>query len=163
MHSESDEDWKIEPAFDEFAAQGGRVGQVAVMGDGGPAHGKFAKEGLHIADGGRALGAGGGIADMADGQFTGQRVHDVGLGEIVADIAEAAGRVETVFGVVGDDAARLLPAMLQGVQTKGHEVGRISDADHAKNTAFLLQLVIIEGVGEEGAHGASESGDVCGP
>ena len=93
---------------------------------------------------------------MADGQRPGQGVHHLGLGEIVADIAEAAGRVETVVGVVADDAARLLPAVLQRVQAKRHEVRGIGDADHAEDPAFLLQLVVIEGVRAEGGH-ASES------
>ena len=100
---------------------------------------------------------------MADGQFTGQCVHHIGLGEIVAHITKAAGRVETAFGVIADDAARLLPAMLQGVQAEGHEIRRVGHADHAENAALLLQLVIIEGVGKERAHGASESGEILPP
>jgi hypothetical protein len=64
-------------------------------------------------------------------------------GEIVAHEAEAAGGVEAVGGVMGDDAAGLLPAMLQRVQAQGHETGRIGHAGHAEDAAFLAELVVI--------------------
>ena len=46
---------KDRAALDQFAAQRACVGQVAVVGDCGPAHREFAKEGLHIADRGCAF------------------------------------------------------------------------------------------------------------
>ncbi len=58
------------------------------------------------------------------------------------------------------DPARLLPAVLQRMQPKGHEVRSVG-ADHAEDAALLLQLVAIDGVegkGGEAAHVASESG-----
>ncbi len=61
-----------------------------------------------------------------------------------------------MFGVVADDPTRLLPAVLQCVQAKRHEVRCIGHADDAENPALLLQLVVIEGVRAEGSH-ASES------
>ncbi len=42
-------------ALNQLAAQGRGVGQVAIVGDGGTAHRKLAKEGLHVADRGRAF------------------------------------------------------------------------------------------------------------
>ena len=102
-------------AFDQLAAQGGGIGQIAVMGDGRAAHGELAKEGLNIADRGRAFGAGGRIAHMADGQMAGQGFHHIRLREIVAHIAKAPRGVETMLGVVADDAAGLLAAVLQSV------------------------------------------------
>lgn len=36
--------------------------------------------------------------------------------------------------------------MLQGMQAKGDEVRGIGDADNAEDAAFLLQLVIVEGM-----------------
>ena len=92
------------------------------MGNGGAAHGKFTEKRLHIADGRGPFGPRGGIAHMPDGQRTGQGVHHLGLGEIVAHIAKAAGRVEAGCGFISHNPARLLAAMLQGVQAKGHEV-----------------------------------------
>ena len=52
---------------------------------------------------------------MADGQLSRQRRHQVGLREIVTDIAEPVGAVEAEVGMVGDDAARFLSAVLQRV------------------------------------------------
>jgi hypothetical protein len=47
------------------------------------------------------------------------------------------------------------------METKGHEIGGVVHADHAKDAALFLQLVaVIEGqkrVGGEAAHGLSES------
>jgi hypothetical protein len=48
-----------------------------------------------------------------------------------------------MLGVMGDDAARLLPAMLQGMQAQRHEAGRVHHARHAEHAAFLAQLVVI--------------------
>jgi hypothetical protein len=69
-----------------------------------------------------------------------------GDGEIVAHEAEAAGGVEAMRGVMGDDAARLLPAMLQRMQAQRHETGRIGHAGHAEDAAFLAELVVINRV-----------------
>jgi hypothetical protein len=46
--------------------------------------------------------------------------------------------VKASFGIVGDDAASLLSAMLEGVQAKGHKVRRVGHTDNAKYAAFLL-------------------------
>ena len=56
MHSQSDEDWKDRAAFDQFAAQGVGVGDVAVVRNRRTAHGEFAKERLHVAHGGLPFG-----------------------------------------------------------------------------------------------------------
>lgn len=60
-----------------------------------------------------------------------------------------------MLGVVGDDAARLLPAMLQSVQAKRDEVCRIGNPDHTKDATFFAKLVVvrrIERVTGEGLH-----------
>jgi hypothetical protein len=62
-------------AFDQLAPQLVGIDDVAVMGDRRAAHGELAEEGLHVADLGRALGAGGGIAHMADADLARQRFH----------------------------------------------------------------------------------------
>jgi hypothetical protein len=80
---------------------------------------------------------------MADADLARQRLHDLLAGEIVAHEAEAAGGVEAVGGIMGDDAAGLLPAMLQRVQAQRHETGRIRHAGHAEDAAFLAELVVI--------------------
>ena len=113
-----------------------------------PAHHKFAKKRLHVTNGGLAFVPGGRVAHMPDRQRPGQGFHHVMAGEIVTDIAHAPGRIEPGIGVIGDDPARLLAAMLQRVQPEGHEIGGIGHADHPENPAFLVQFVIIE----RGAH-----------
>ena len=90
------------------------------------------------------FGAMGGIAHMPDGQRPGQRFHQAGLGEIVAHIAKAAGRIEALFRRMADDAAGLLPAMLKGVKPERHEVRGFVDADDAEDTTFLAQFVVIK-------------------
>ena len=91
---------------------------------------------------------------MADGQLSRQRRHQVGLREIVTDIAEPVGAVEAEVGMVGDDAARFLSAVLQRVQPQGHEVRGIDHADRAKDAALLVQTVRIERMGQERLHRA---------
>ncbi len=133
------------------------------MGNRRAAHRELAKEGLHIADRGVAFRSGGRIAHVADRQRSRQGLHQAGLGEVVADIAKAAGRVEAFVRVKGDDAAGLLPAVLQCMQTEGNEVRCVGDAYDAKDAAFFFQLVIIKRVagGQVGHLGlCSESGVV---
>ena len=62
------------------------------------------------------------------------------------------GAVEAVFGIMGDDAARLLPAVLQRMQAKRHEIRRIGHAGDTEDAAFLVQAVRIEGMGEKWLH-----------
>ena len=75
MHSVSEPDWKIEPRSISSSRKRERVGQVAVVGDGGAAHGELGEERLDVADLGVALGAGGRVADVADGERAGQGLH----------------------------------------------------------------------------------------
>ena len=135
-------------AFNQFAAQGIGVGDVAVMGNRRTAHGEFTKERLHIADRGLAFVAGGGIAHVTDGQFAGQGFHDLLRGEVVAHIAKAAGRLEPVCGVVADDAAGFLSTVLQRVQAKGHKVRCVGDTDNAEYPAFFFQFIAVIGVSQ---------------
>mmetsp|Transcript_519 Transcript_519/g.1439 ORF Transcript_519/g.1439 Transcript_519/m.1439 type:complete len:287 (-) Transcript_519:23-883(-) len=131
------------PAFDQLAAQGVCICDVPIMGNGRTAHGKFAKEGLNIADRGLALQACRGIAHMADGQLAGQRFHNGLRREVVAHITKAPGGVKAVIGVVGHNPPGLLSAMLQGVQAEGHEIGSIIGAKDAKDPAFLFEFIVI--------------------
>jgi hypothetical protein len=49
-----------------------------------------------------------------------------------------------------DNAACLLPAMLQRVQAKSDEIGGVAYPDNAENSAFFAQFVIIKGMGIKG-------------
>ena len=75
-----------------------------------------------------------------------QGFHQRLFGEIVTYIAEAAGMVEAVIGMVADDAACLLPAVLESVQAERHEIRRIGHADDAENAAFLSQFIVVKRV-----------------
>ena len=125
-------------AFDQLFAQNVCIGQVAVVGNRRTAHRKFAKEWLNVANSGLAFLACRGIAHVANADAAGQGFDGVGAGKVIADIAHAAGRIEPVFGVMDDDAACLLAAVLQRMKTEGNKVGCVSDADNAENAALLL-------------------------
>ena len=99
---------------DQLPAQRQGVGEVAVVGDGEAAGIQIGEQRLHVAQDGVA---GGGVAVVAEGMWPLRRPMHVGLVEVVADQAQAALGVEVV-AVVGDDARRLLAAVLEGVQAR---------------------------------------------
>ncbi len=123
------------------AAQGGGIGQVAVMGDGEAAICQIGEDGLYIAEHGAA---GGGVAVMADGGVALKAFDDFFGREIIANLAHALVAVE-MAAVMADDPGGFLPAMLQGMQAKGDEGGRLRMAIDAENAAFLMQLIVIKG------------------
>ena len=60
-----------------------------------------------------------------------------------------------LLAVIGDDAGRLLAAMLQRVQAERRQRRRLGMAEDAEHAAFLVQMVVVERIG--GQHGpASE-------
>ena len=122
---------------DEIAAQRQAVGQIAVMGDGEAAGADFGEQRLDIAQNGFA---GGRIAHMADGAAAGQAFDGRGFGEMFADKAEPAFRIEPV-AVEADDARRFLSAMLQGVQAERGDRRRGRMAEDAEDAAFFAQPV----------------------
>ena len=97
---------------------------------------------------------------MTDSDGAWQDLHRVSSGKVVTDQTHAAGLVKPSLGIMRDNTTRLLSAMLQGVQAKGHKICGIGNADHAENAAFLPQFVIIKGMGGGhlgGQEGSSES------
>ena len=84
---------------------------------------------------------------MPDGQIAGQGFHQGLFSELVADIAEFPRRTEADVLVVRDYTARFLPAVLQGVEPKGNEAGRLCQANNAENSAFFFSFQIGERVG----------------
>ncbi len=136
-------------ALDQLVAQRIGIGQVAVVGDGEAAGGEVGEQRLDVAQDGVA---GGGIADMADRGMAAQPAHHRLGGEAVGDLAEVAMGVE-VLAVEGDDAGRLLPAMLQGMQPE-HGVRRcLADAADAEDAAFLPQMIVIQWIGADRRQG----------
>ena len=125
---------------DELAPERQAVGQIAVVPNGKAAGSELGEERLDIAQNGLA---GGRVADMTDGGAALQPGDDLGLGEAVADQAEAPLGMETP-AVEGDDAGRLLAAMLERVQAERRQGCGIVMAEDAEDAAFLAQLVTVE-------------------
>jgi hypothetical protein len=46
--------------------------------------------------------------------------------------------------MVGDNAARLLPAMLERMKAEGDEVGRICQTYYPENAALFVQSVVVK-------------------
>ena len=74
----------------------------------------------------------------------GRRSITLAIGEIVADQADMALGVEA-GAVEGDDAGRLLAAMLQGMQAERGQRRGVRMAEDAEDAALLVQLVVVEG------------------
>jgi len=132
----------------ELTAQGDGVGQIAVVADGESAELEIGEQRLHVAQHGAARRR---IADVADRHMAGQAADDVLRAEIVGDVAQAAMIVE-MLAVAGDDARRLLSAVLQGVQSKGGVGRRFLVPEYAENAAFLMRVIGVVVEGDGGQH-----------
>ena len=80
---------------------------------------------------------------MANGGLAGKAVDDGGAGEGIADETLAPLRMKAL-AVEGDDAGRLLSAVLQGVQAKCDDRRRLGVAEDPEDAAFLVQAVLVE-------------------
>ncbi len=123
------------------------IGEIAVVADGEPAELEIGEQRLHVAD--RHL-AGGGIAHMADGGMAAELADHLLGAEILADMADGAMGVE-LLAVIGDDAGRFLAAMLQRMQAKRRQRRRFGMAEDAEHPAFLVQVIVVERIGDEHA------------
>ena len=121
-------------------AQGGGVGEVAVVPDSEAAEFEIGEQRLHVAQ--HRL-TGGGVAVVADGARAWQLGHDPGVREVLADQAEAAMGVEAAT-VVGDDTRRFLAAVLQSVQAEGGDGGGVGTVPDAEYATFFMRLVVVD-------------------
>ena len=112
------------------------VGEVAVVADGERAARVVDGEGLGVLD---VRAAGGGVAHVADGDAPGS-ARQLVLREGVLHEAHRAVGVE-LLAVGGDDAGRLLPAVLERVQPEVGEVGRLGVAEDAEDAAHARASV----------------------
>ena len=80
---------------------------------------------------------------MADGREALEALDGGAVGKAVADEAELALGVEDA-PVEGDDAGRLLAAVLQGVQAERGDGRGVRMAENAEDAAFLAQRVAVE-------------------
>ena len=83
------------------------------------------------------------VAHVADRRRTGQALDRRRAGEVIADQAEAPLGVEA-RAVEGDDAGRLLAAVLKRVQAERSDRRRGRMAEDAEDAAFLAQPVAVE-------------------
>ena len=75
--------------------------------------------------------------------WPGRRSIVGGAGEMIADEALAALGMKAL-AVEGDDAGRLLAAVLQGVQAERDDRRRVGVAEDAEDAAFLVQAVLVQ-------------------
>jgi hypothetical protein len=66
-------------------------------------------------------------------------------------MAHGAMAVEAV-AIVNNNSGSFLPTVLQGMQAEGGMGSGIAVAENAENAAFLVQLVIVEGIGRSQTH-----------
>ena len=120
----------------EELAQVPLVHQIAVVADGDLAVHALDEQRLRVLEPALARGR---IPDVADGggaRQPGERL----AAEDVGDVAHAPRRAQ--FQPVGrDDAAALLPAVLEGVEPQVGQIRRLGVAVDAEDAAFVLELV----------------------
>ena len=121
------------------------VRQIAVVADREPAEIEIGEQRLDVAQ--RDL-AGRRIAHMADRHRAGQARDDVLRAEIVADQTGAAMRAE-LLAVIGDDAGRLLAAMLQRMQPERGQRRRVGMPENPENAAFLVETIAVRAAGRQ--------------
>ena len=123
------------------AAQLVGVCQIAVVADGEPAELEIGEQRLDVAQ--RHL-AGRRVTHMADRGLPGQPGDHLFRAEVVADLPHAAVGAE-LLPVIGDDAGRLLTAVLQRVQAERNERRRIGMAIHPEHAALFMEMIPVDG------------------
>src|SRR5258708_6694453 len=83
---------------------------------------------------------------MADGVGAFELVERAAGREVIADETFAPFHVET-FAVEGDDARRLLAAVLKRVQAQRDASRGVGLTPYAKDSALFVEFVVREGVG----------------
>ncbi len=124
----------------QFAPQRLRIGEIAIVRDGEAARVQLREERLHIAQHGLA---GRGVAHMADGRGAGQALDRALLGKMVADESQSALAVKAA-AVKGDDARRLLAAMLERMQAQRGDRRGVGEIEDAKDAAIFAKPVAVE-------------------
>ncbi len=138
MTSVSEVEGKMAPDVDQLLAEREGVGEIAVVGDGEPARIDVRIERLHVLE--RRL-AGRRVAVVTDRHIALEAVDDAGLVEVVADEAEATLGVE-LGAVIGDDAGRLLAAVLERVQAERGQGRGIGVPKNTEDPAFLAESIV---------------------
>src|SRR5579863_9303671 len=100
---------------------------------------ELSEEGLHVA---KNRLAGRGIADVSDRRRTRQSLDCPGVGKMIADQPQATLGVKAL-SIEGDDAGRLLTAMLERVEAKRGDRRRVGMTENAEDAAFFAQPISI--------------------
>src|SRR6185503_5322913 len=98
----------------EVATQFDAIGEIAVVADGEATGIKLGEQRLHVAD---DRLAGRRVAHMPDRRISGQAVDHLTAGKGIADETKPAFGMKSL-AIEGDDAGRLLAAMLKRVQAE---------------------------------------------
>ncbi len=123
-----------------LGAEEGGVDEIAVMSDGDGAHEILAEEGLGVAEFG---GAGGGVADVADGGVASQIFLEHARFEDLGNQAHSGVAVDG--GPVGDgDAGGFLAAVLEGEEALVGDGGGFARAPDGEEAAFFFFFVLVE-------------------
>ena len=83
---------------------------------------------------------------MADGEAARELAELLLVEHVLHQAHRAVG--EELMPVAGDDAGRLLTAMLERVQPQVGEVGRLAVAVDADHAALVVEPLVVEFVGE---------------
>ncbi len=123
---------------DQFVAQQPRIGEVSVVRDREAAAREVGEHRLYVAHHRAARRR---IADVADG------VPALQLGDVPVIAEDVTDQTHMAFGgelrtVKGDDAGRLLAAMLKRVQAERRQGRGVVVAEDAEDPAFLMQFVV---------------------
>jgi len=79
---------------------------------------------------------------MADGGLALQPPHHLFGGEVLADMAKTAMRIE-LPAVEADDSGRLLSAVLEGVESERGMGRGVRMAEDAEDAALILQMIVV--------------------
>lgn len=132
-------------APDQLAPKHQRIGQVAVVRQGEAAELEVREQRLDVA---QDRVAARGVTDVTDPGMAAQLGDDRLGAEIVADLPH--GMLDmVVLAIEGDDARRLLPTVLEGVETERRDGSRLTVVVNAEHPALFAQLVVIERMGRQ--------------
>jgi len=127
LDDEVDEEFRIDGGLKDralafqFLTQFRRIHQIAVMGHGQVLGAVADQEGLGVAD---ERGAGGGVADVPDGDVALELLAEMPLVEHLGHQSHAL-LLADLEAIPGDDAGALLPAVLLAVEPEIRHAGRL--------------------------------------
>ena len=128
------------PAVLEVGSEGAVVDEVAVVGHADGAEAVAGNEGLHVFEHGLA---GGGVADVADGEAAGELVQ-LRLVEHVGNETNAGDGLEDVV-VNRNDSGAFLAAVLKRVEGEVAKARGLRVAVYAHHAALLARLLVVPG------------------